>query len=98
MRRCDDEAKECLGLDHPGQNKKERRKQNDSKKRRNESRRPGLDHQTQNRQHRPGTRGGQTPQTESPATQQAARAAAAQMASSGDKRRPDAPDWVTRGG
>ena len=33
MQRCGDEATECLGLDHPGQNKKERPKQNNSNNR-----------------------------------------------------------------
>ena len=30
MQRCSDEAMECPGLEHPGQNKKEPRKQDDS--------------------------------------------------------------------
>ena len=35
-----DEDKESPGLDHPGQNKKERPKQNDNKRRRKETRHP----------------------------------------------------------
>ena len=30
MRRSGDETKRCLGLDHPGQNKEERHKHNES--------------------------------------------------------------------
>ena len=37
MQRSADEAKECPGLDRPGENKKERAKRNDSEMRRKES-------------------------------------------------------------
>ena len=45
-----DEDMEYPRLDHPGQNKKERPKQNDNKKRRKESQRPGLEPPGQNKQ------------------------------------------------
>ena len=44
MQRCGDETMKCAGLDHPGQNGKERPKQNDGKRRRKESGLPGLEH------------------------------------------------------
>ena len=43
MQRSANEAMECPGLDHPGQNKKERPKRIDNKMRRKESRRPGAE-------------------------------------------------------
>ena len=102
-----DEAMECRGLDHPGQNKKERPKQNDNKTRK-ESRRPGLEHPGRNKQQglpppgldRPGKSGGQTPRTGSSGVDQAAGAAATRTGSSGDKGRLDAADliiWVGSG-
>ena len=45
LRRCSaraDEDTENPGLDHPGQNKKERPKHNDNKMRKKQTRRPGL--------------------------------------------------------
>ena len=106
MLQCCDEAMECPGLDHPGQSKKERPKQNGSNMRRKESRRPALGHPGRIKQQEPpprgldhpGTSGGQTPWTGSSGTDQAAGAAAPRTGSSGDKRRPDAPDWIIRGG
>ena len=79
-----DEDKECPGLDHPGQNKKERPKRNDHKKRRNESRRLRQEHPERNEQQGPPppglehlrTSGGQTPRTGASGTEQGAGAAA----------------------
>ena len=79
-----DKDKGCPGLDHPGQNKRERPKQNDNKKRRKETRRPGLEHPGRNMQQgppppgleHPGTSGGQTPQTGASGTEQEEGAAA----------------------
>ena len=51
---------------------------------------PGLDH--------PGKSGSRTPWTGSSGADQAARAAATRTGSSGDKRRPGAPDWNIRDG
>ena len=67
-----DQDKESPGLEHPGQNKKERPKRNDHKRRRKESRRTGLEHPGRNKQQGPPppglehlrTSGGQTPRTE----------------------------------
>ena len=50
MQRSGDEAKNCQGLDHPGQNKKEWRKHDASINRYNKTRRPGLDHPERNKQ------------------------------------------------
>ena len=69
---------ECPGLDHPGQNRKERPKQNDSSIRGNESIRPGLDHPGRIKQQdpthpgldHPGTSGGLTPRTGSSGVEQ----------------------------
>ena len=106
MQRSADEAMGCPALDHPGQNKKERPKQNDNKMRRKEYRRPGLQHPGRNKQQgllppgldHPGTSGGQTPQTGSSGADQAVGAAAFRTGSSRDKGRPDAPDWIIHGG
>ena len=62
---------ECPGQNHPGQNKKERPKQNDNKMRKKETPCPALEHPGRNkqqgppppRQDDPGTSGGQKPQT-----------------------------------
>ena len=107
-RRCSaraDKDKECPGLDHPGQNKKERPKQNDNKKRMTQTRRPGLEHPASREQglpplglDQPGTCGGRTPRTGLSGADQAAGTAAPRTGSSGDKGRPDAPDWIIRGG
>ena len=86
MQQSGDKAMGCPGLDHPGQNKKERPKQKDSKKGRKESRRPGLDHPGRNKQQEPplpgrehaGINGGQTPRTGSSGTDQATGAAVLQ--------------------
>ena len=51
---------------------------------------PGLEH--------PGTSGGQAPRTRSSGTEQGAGAAAPRTGSTGDKRRPNAADWIIRGG
>ena len=75
-----DEDFECPGLDHPGQNKKERPKRKDHKKQRKESRHPGLERPRRNRQQGPpppglehlGTSGGQTPRTGASRTEQGA--------------------------
>ena len=72
-----DEDKESPGLEHPGQNKKERPKRNDSRRRRKESRRTRLEHLGRNKQQGP-----PPPRT----------------GASEDKWRPDAPDWIVRGG
>ena len=122
MQPCGDETIKCPGLDHPGQKRNERRKQNDSKKRRKEAGRSGLQHPGQNKQQEPpppglehpgrnkqqeppppalghpGTRDGKTHQSGPSGTEQAGRAAAPQTGSSGDKRRPDAPDCIIRVG
>ena len=103
--RCGDKAMECLGLDHPGQNKKERPNQNNSNQRRWESKRPGLDHPGRNKQQEPpprgldhlGPSGGHTFRTGSSGTDQAAGAAAPRTGSSGDKLQPAAPDWIIGG-
>ena len=100
-----DEDMECPGLDHTGQNKKERPKQNDNKKRRKESQRPGLEHPGRNKQQgppppgleHPGTSGSQTPRTGASGTEQGA-GASPRTGSSGDKRRPNATDWIIWGG
>ena len=75
--RADDNIK-CPGLDHPGQNKKERPKQNDNKMRRIEFRGPGLEHPGRNKQQAPPppglehqwTSGVQTPRTGTSGTEQ----------------------------
>ena len=67
MQRSADEAMECPGFDHPGQNKKERTEGNNNKMSRKESRRPGLEHAGRNKQQglpppgldHPGTSSGQ---------------------------------------
>ena len=77
MQRCGDEDMECPRLDHPGQNKKERAKQNDNKMRRKESGRPRLEHPGRNKQRgppppgleHPGTSGGEMPRTGTPGTE-----------------------------
>ena len=70
MQPSGDETKKCPGLDHPGQNKKERPKQDDGKKRRKETGRPGLDDPGQNKQQEPPRAGmehpGQNKQQEPP--------------------------------
>ena len=84
MQRSAEEAMECPGLDHPGQNKKERPKPNDNKIRRKESRRPGREDLGRNKQQglplpgldHPGTSGGQTPRTGSSRADQAVGTAA----------------------
>ena len=129
-----DKEMEYPRLDHTGQNKKERLKQNDNKMRRKQSRRLGLKHTGRNKQQgppppglehpgtfggqtpqtgasgaeqgawappgmdHPGTSGGRTPRTGSSGVDQAARAAAPRNGSSGDKARPDAPEWNIRAG
>ena len=78
-------GKECPGLDHPGQNKKERPKRNDHKKRRKESRRPGQEQPWRNKEQGPpppgqghlGTSGCQMPRMGASGTEQGARASAA---------------------
>ena len=87
-----DEDMECPGLDHPGQNKKERPKRKDHKMQRKESRHPGLEHPGPNKQQGApapglehlGTRGGEMPRTGASGTEQGAGAS-----------RP--PDWSIRG-
>ena len=85
-----DKDMECPGLEHPGQNKKERPKRKNHKKRRKESRHPGLEHL--------GTSGGQTPRTGASGTEQGAGAAAPRTGTSQDKRGPNATDWIIGGG
>ena len=85
-------------LDRTGQHKKERPTQSDNNKRRKE---PGLEHPGRNKRPRPkhpGTSGGRTPRTGTSGVDQAARGAAPWTGSSGNKGRPDAPDWNIRGG
>ena len=97
---------ECPGLDHPGQNKKERPQQNDSKIPRKETRRPGPELPGRNKQQgppppgpeHPGTSGGQTHRTGASGTEQGEGAATPRTGSSGDKRQPNATDWIIRGG
>ena len=79
-----DEDMECPGLDHPGQNKKERPKRKDHKMRRKVTRQPGLEHPERNKQQGPplprlehqGTPSGQTPRLGASGTEQGAGAAA----------------------
>ena len=89
---------DCPGENHPGQNKKERPKQNDNKMRRKETQCPGLEHPGRNKQQgppptgqkNPGTSGGHKPWTGASGTEQGAGAATPRTGSSGDKRRPNA--------
>ena len=93
-------------LDHPDKNKKERPKQKDHKMLRKESPHPGLRHPGRNIQQGPPppglehleTGGGQTPWTGASGTEQGAGAAAPRSGKSEDKRRPNATDWIIRGG
>ena len=90
-----DEDKESPGLEHPGQNKKERPERNDHKRRRMESRRTGLEHPGRYKQQGPPppglehlrTSGGQTPRTGSSGVGQAVGTAAPRTGASGDQRR-----------
>ena len=96
-----DEDKESQGLNHPGQNKKERPKRNDHKRRRKETQHPrdwNIRGGTSSRgRHPPGlehlrTSGGKTPRTGASGTEQGAGAAALWTGTSEDRRRPNATD------
>ena len=93
MQRCGDKTMKCPRLDHPGQNREERRKRYDGKRRRKQSGRPGLEH--------PGAEqatGVAAPRTGTSGAEQAAGAAAPSTGSTGDKWRQVAPDWIVRHG
>ena len=71
MQRSGNETMKCPGLDHPGQNKRERPRHDESIIRSKKTRRPGLYHPGRIKQQEPpppgqdhpGTRGGLAPRT-----------------------------------